>query len=655
MLLSRSHDPLEYHSEHYAMTNKILCLSAILIFCNIVSSSGCSPPIICEGEISNLTIDPNGGKCQKRCDCNNQNYEGKCLDGICVAIIRKSCLQIGETQECTLPFAQQGCKKGIQRCRGVGLKVNNWGDCRCVGTSSEVVQESPVSERPLETKPERELKDAIQDASEPPEKQTDLPPLSENSENCRPGQHKCDEKCVSTQNNLKHCGKCNHPCKSGMRCIEGQCSPASSPLALGFGGPGIDSGDAITTDSQNQVYIAGTFRGVANFGSIRLTANGGGSDIFIAVLDSLGKLKWARSYGGSQGELVTGIQVDDSGNIYITGTFSSKIQFAQDVLKTSSPTDKDIFVAKLDKVGSPIWGRRLGGTGEDASLALLLGGKDELYITGHFQKAISTEKRTITSQGKSDIFIAQLSTSNRLDWLLSYGGPEEDRGHAIANDRRGNLFIAGSIRGTALFGSRKLVVPQGEHAAFILKLNNKQTLLWAIKMEGRGSSTINGLTSDTRGNVLATGAFSLDLKFDTTLQVKSHGKSDVFVAKVDGLGKPIWLRAFGGPEQDVGIKVAVNIKGQVYVIGQFEGQRTFGGPKLKAWKGKDIFVVKYGDKGALEWSKSFGGNGDDNSTAITYSDAGFVYVTGHYGDRFEPLLPSRKASMTDIFVLRLNP
>lgn len=164
------------------MPKHILWLSLLLLALSLQTTSCLPEP--CDGTISTLTLDPSGTPCTKRCECNNQNYEGYCIQSKCTALKRETCQTAGREESCTIQssFASQvNCKTGLKICKAEGLDALKWGDCVCSGTqekTAEKAQEAakePTSEKADEpvkvNEPSKEPSGV--DASEPlPEKGT---------------------------------------------------------------------------------------------------------------------------------------------------------------------------------------------------------------------------------------------------------------------------------------------------------------------------------------------------------------------------------------------------------------------------------------------------------------------------------------------------
>lgn len=71
------------------------------------------------------------------------------------------------------------------------------------------------------------------------------------------------------------------------------------------------------------------------------------------------ELFWVKSPGEGNGQGFA-ISVDSPGNSYVTGTYSGTLTFAPGVSLTSVGGN-DVFVAKYDTNGTPVWVTSAGG------------------------------------------------------------------------------------------------------------------------------------------------------------------------------------------------------------------------------------------------------------------------------------------------------
>ncbi len=96
-----------------------------------------------------------------------------------------------------------------------------------------------------------------------------------------------------------------------------------------------------------------------------------------------------------------------------------------------------------------------------------------------------------------------------------------------------------------------------------------------------------------------------------------------------------WVTNYGGSNEDVGLAVAADGLGDVYVTGWSIspfGMGTTGAYQGVCIGGADAFVTKFSSlSGAIQWSTYYGGSGNDYSNGVATDAAGNVYITGVTG------------------------
>ena len=391
------------------------------------------------------------------------------------------------------------------------------------------------------------------------------------------------------------------------------------------GGISEDWSYNIAVDVSGNSYITGYFKGSATFGSTNLTSKGC-IDIFIAKLDSSGNWLWAKKAGGTDWDGGLGIAVDASGNSYVTGYFADSAIFGSTTL-TGNEGD-NIFVAKLDSNGNWLWVKKAGGTGYDGGLGIEVDASGNSYVTGDFSGTVTFGSTTLTSRGNSDIFVAKLDSSGNWLWAKKAGGKGYDKGHGIAVDAVNNIYVTGIFEGSATFGSTTLINKSSEYYydIFIAKLDSSGNWLWAQNAGGTGSDWGNGIAVDASGNSYVTGYFDSDATFGSTT-LTSNGGNDIFVAKLDSSGNWLWAKNAGASDTDSGNGIAVDASGNSYVTGYFLSTATFGDITLTSNGGADIFITKLDHSGNWLWAKNAGGTGGEGN-GIAIDNNGNSYVTG---------------------------
>jgi hypothetical protein len=153
------------------------------------------------------------------------------------------------------------------------------------------------------------------------------------------------------------------------------------------GGTGYDHGSGIAVDGVGNVYIIGSFPSAAAiFGSTTLTNTNPNSnsytdnDVFVVKYNSSGVVQWAVKGGGTGYDHGSGIAVDGSANVYITGIFrSSTATFGSTTLtntntntNSDSYNDNDVFVVKYNSNGVVQWAVKGGGASSDGGLDIVV-------------------------------------------------------------------------------------------------------------------------------------------------------------------------------------------------------------------------------------------------------------------------------------------
>lgn len=148
-----------------------------------------------------------------------------------------------------------------------------------------------------------------------------------------------------------------------------------------FGGDyfsSTDVGTVITTDPDDNVFVAGVAYGNIDFGGGTVTGNNSGEG-FTLALTADGTYRWER-IAVQSGWLATpwAGQALSDGSVLIAGSFAKTgsstatgMDFGGGVLNTAG--GRDIFVARYDGDRSHVWSKALGGTSDDACFGVGVG------------------------------------------------------------------------------------------------------------------------------------------------------------------------------------------------------------------------------------------------------------------------------------------
>ncbi|MFL5753206.1 MAG: SBBP repeat-containing protein, partial [Bacteroidia bacterium] len=421
----------------------------------------------------------------------------------------------------------------------------------------------------------------------------------------------------------------------------------------------FDLGYAIGTDDAGNVYISGKYERNAVFGNTTVSC-AGNHDIYVAKYGSDGSFKWVRTAGGKSGDYTHAMCVDGSGNVYITGEIEYTVNFGSGVSLTSNGGN-DIFVAKYNTNGDLQWARKLGGSSKsDKGLGITLS-NGYLYVTGNFQGNANFAGTTISSYGGLDIFLAKYSTAGALQWVKKAGSSGDDEGYAICSDASGNFYVTGYFTGTANFGGISLS-SSGGMDIFMAKYNSSGSVIWAKRAGGGATDYGTGIAIDNSGKIYLTGGFRSTSYFGS-IQMKSQGNADIFVACYNNSGTPIWVKKAGGDLSDYGRAIALDGNSNSYITGNFGHSATFGSTTINGVDSTEIFFASYDASGNFRWVLKATGEADasdpnryiEMGLSIALDHSGNVYGSGTYRSNSTFGSTTLKTwDHTDIFVTKIR-
>jgi hypothetical protein len=424
------------------------------------------------------------------------------------------------------------------------------------------------------------------------------------------------------------------------------------------GGTGSDSGIAISTDINGNVYVTGYFNSPSiTFGTTTLT-NAGSTNFFIVKFNPSGDVLWAKSAGGTDSDYSRSISVDANENVYMTGFFDSpSITFGTTTL--TNVGYRDIFVVKYSLNGDVLWAKSAGGTKDDKSSSISIDAIGNVVITGEFSSSSITFETTTLSNTNTyrDIFIAKYDPNGSLLWAISTGGIKDDYSSGITTDANGNFYVCGSFESMSITFGTTILTNVGDMDMYVVKYDPNGNALWAKPCGGSDWDYCRSISVDANANIFITGEFGSQSCTFGTFILSCTGIYDIFVVKYNPNGDVLWAKSAGVTNFQSGNSISTDANGNVYITGYFDSPSiTFGTTTLSNAGLYDIFVVKYNSNGNVVWAKSAGGTDLDTGTGISNNSDADVYVTGGFSSptiSFGSFILTTAGQM-DIFATKLN-
>jgi uncharacterized protein YmfQ (DUF2313 family) len=390
-------------------------------------------------------------------------------------------------------------------------------------------------------------------------------------------------------------------------------------------------GQHITRDTQNNLYVTGSFTGSLTLGSTTLTSSGG-QDIFIAKYTTAGTVVWAKRIGGTGDDIGNGITTDSEGNIYVISTVKSSSLTLENQPLTNLGTEGDILLVKYNTSGNLLWHSQTGGTGNDTGLSVATDSRNNVYIAGT-TASTSAAFGTISlaSRGGDDVYLVKYNSTGTSQWGRRYGSTENEFGGYIAVDGADNVHLAFNFRGVMNVSVTNLN-SAGSADIALMRFTETGNILSANRFGGSLNDQVHAVKSDAEGNVYVTGNFSsAQIAFgSTTLQ--NSGNADIFLAKLDDSNFIRWATRAGSSGEDSGTDLIAG-NDHVYLTGYFKSDTlTFPNIKLAntSTGTAEMFVASYSANGSVVWAQQAGGNSEDISRSITLDTDNYLYITGSF-------------------------
>jgi len=315
-----------------------------------------------------------------------------------------------------------------------------------------------------------------------------------------------------------------------------------------WGGILGDVGFDVAVDDLGNVYVTGYFWDTVDFDpdfSEDIHVSLGENDAFISKFDSYGRLIWAYTWGSYSQQQGRGVEIDNEGNIYVTGKAAGTVDYdpGPGVDKIYGVQYSKAYLSKFDASGDYQWVRTWAGKSEDINgYCIDIDNSGNIYIAGSCGGKVDFDPgpeldEYVSSKG-SDIYITKFDSAGNHLWAHGWGGAGHDRAFALATDNDENVYVAGAYRNTVDFDPGEQVderISNGNSDMFLSKFDASGELHWAYTLGAGAFDAAYGIGTDYFGNVYFTGAFNYTIDFDPGNEIDYHaslGPNDVFLSRI---------------------------------------------------------------------------------------------------------------------------
>ena len=175
-----------------------------------------------------------------------------------------------------------------------------------------------------------------------------------------------------------------------------------------IGGPGSDTAGSIMETAEGDLVVAG---GTESFGA-------GGRDAWLVKLAGGGDILWQKAIGGPDDDEAASVVETGDGGLAMAGSTASY-----------GAGDEDMWVVRLDLLGSILWQKSMGASGQDGAVSAVHTGGGEIVSVG--------------TLGHEDMWAVKLGNGGEILWQKKIGYTGEDVALSASGTWDGGLLVSG--------------------------------------------------------------------------------------------------------------------------------------------------------------------------------------------------------------------
>ena len=401
-----------------------------------------------------------------------------------------------------------------------------------------------------------------------------------------------------------------------------------------FGFDGQVSDMQMAVNGVDEVYVSGTiFEGFNLFtpgplpGALPGFENFGGSDYFIARLNSDGDVVWMQQFGTAFDDTNGGMTVDPFGDVIVTtnrGPFAATVE-----------------VRRFNKFGRVAFSTRMPSTKCLRSTCVVTDHIGNIFVAGN-------------ADG-DESFIGKMNRDGELLWIdvFPFDGEISD----ITVDPVGDPLIGGRRRDI-----------RRRHRVHLIKYDSTDgDILWERGFEPHAITireSVGGVASDRFGNFFVAGTTEALGRFNGPLgpTTRRIGGDDAYLMKYNNQGDFQWVQQFGTRSHDSGTDVVVGLDDSIMVSG------VVGDDFVRLSRGRpDSHITRFAQDGSLLNARQIGISISHTSASnLSVGLDGSVYAAGRteanlFNRAYHPTgnrsvgHPVLNVGILDVFAVKMGP
>jgi hypothetical protein len=359
-------------------------------------------------------------------------------------------------------------------------------------------------------------------------------------------------------------------------------------------------------------------------------------------------VNWQKSYGGERNEVAyAGVETSDGGFILVGSTNSKNSFDVKDSKGFDGTGGNDFWISKVSNTGAIVWSKTFGGSKDDVATSIVKTLNNEYLILGTSQ---STDGDAIFNGVNGGLILIRLKENGDFVSKRLFAGGNSNSGVSF---QQVNSFSKPTIKiladGQFIVGATRSigVNPFSGYDFYVAKLSTFGDTLWEKTFGGGLEDYMNDIIQTSDGGYLMVGG-TLSLERDIT--GAGQGFLDFLVIKIDGTGRQLWEKGFGGNNYAVAFSALENSsKTGFYIAGE---SSSINGQIGNSLGEKDGIILRIDKNGILQNKNHFGGIENDGFYSLIRGTDGVLYASGTSQSKIGTTKP--KGTLTDVWLMALK-
>jgi fibronectin type 3 domain-containing protein len=400
----------------------------------------------------------------------------------------------------------------------------------------------------------------------------------------------------------------------------------------------------------------------------------------------LGSLVFSTFLGGENTDAIFGMDMDPSGNIYVSGlTFSKQFPITPGVMNETSKIDMietpwgyeelapDSFVSKMSSDGTNlVYSTYIAGNHTDYNRDLAVDDDGYAYVISSVASGDLPVKNAYQSEknGYNDFYLIKMNqNASDFEWATYLGGDDDEWSSEGPTDIKisssGDVFITG-ISGSMDFPTTSSAYKQSTSSRWmtgtLTSFNSDGDLIFSTYVHEDTEVTSLEVTNDS---VFMTGYTSISdfpvtkaTAYDDTL----GGWGDAFVLEMDASGSQVKYGTYlGGDEDEYGYDISFDDEGRIMLTGytfseDFPLSEHPLDDSMEGWVDSFVTILNL-ERDDIHFSSFFGGDQDDLGMRLDVDENGGLFLVGLTGSSDLPVHDEaydKTFSNGDIYISRIK-